>query len=72
MLHFFASIKNDHWGQEKKFASNQPNCIKAFGTNVILRRHLRLVHNLELPASAKGPRPRFTAQELRARNVRGV
>jgi hypothetical protein len=57
---------------KKHHQCNQPQCGRVFGTNYTLRRHQKLVHGMELPPSTKGPRARYTTEELKVRNVRGV
>jgi hypothetical protein len=58
--------------QQRTFACTQQNCSKSFFNNYSLRRHLRLVHNLEIPPSSKGPPIRYSIQQLKMRNVQGV
>jgi hypothetical protein len=56
----------------RNFPCTQRNCQKAFFNNYSLRRHLRLVHRVELAPSSKGPPIRYSVEQLRIRNVQGV
>jgi hypothetical protein len=67
-----ASQANAEEGQEIRHKCTQPNCGKMFSTNYTLRRHQKLVHGLALSPSSKGPKTRYTTEELKKRNVRGV